>query len=129
MSPNSDIVGIIPGLYGMENSQKVEMGKNWNTTPRRNKTPSWTRAKNGPKNGNPLEIHFRTMFSTCPARGCSPFGFPFFPHFRHLAVFHAIQALHDPKGVVKTAIPRCQPHRTSPMAETSKTPCPSEVIV
>ena len=37
-------------------------------------------------------------FCPCPAEPSFLFGFSFFPHFRVLAVFHAVPARHDPKS-------------------------------
>ena len=41
---------------------------------------------------------FATCFMPCPAGGSFRFGFPYFPHFRLLAVFHAMPARHDPNS-------------------------------
>ena len=62
----------------MENSLGPRMEKKW-------KTPS--------------KIQVFAIFFLCPPGGCFPFGVPFFPHFRLLAVFHAVPARHDPNSL------------------------------
>ena len=56
--------------------------------------------KKWPKNGrimeNSLKNPFFGHFCPFPAWGHFPFRFPFFFHFRFLAVFHAIPARQDP---------------------------------
>ena len=79
-------LGILPGWYGMENSQKPGMEKNGNRNgkrPQPGRGQKWQ--KNGPKmdfwGRFPLFFHFWAIFCHFwprPAWGCFPFRFPFF---------------------------------------------------
>ena len=96
-------LGIMPGLYGMENGQKPEMGK-------KNGKPNGKEASagRGQKMAQNWEFRGSFPFSSIferflailapvhPAGGRFPLVFHVFPHFRLLASFHAITARHDP---------------------------------
>ena len=74
--------------------------------------PKLGRGKNGQKMAQKMDFegvsHYFSIFwpffghfCSCPAWGRFPFRFPFFFHFRLLAVFHAIPARQDPNSSKK----------------------------
>ena len=84
-------------LYGMGKRPKAGNGKKQTKT--KTKRGKWQ------KNGLKMEKKWRKLpqismlchfFAPCPAGGSFPFSFPFFPHFRLLAVFHATPARQEP---------------------------------
>ena len=82
--------GIMPGWHSMENGYKQKRGKKGK--PNGKQPPAGRGPKNVFSREFPFFHHFRASFCPCAAGGSFPFGFPFFPHFQLLAVFHAMQA-------------------------------------
>ena len=74
----------------MENGPKLDRSKNGQKMGQK-----WT--NNGKLPQKSIFCPFFGHFCPCPAWGRFPFRFPFFFHFRLLAVFHAIPARQDPK--------------------------------
>ena len=88
-----------------KNRKRGKKWKNkWKTAPSRTGAKM---AKQWPENGeqmenfleNPFSGNFLAIFDPIQLWGLSSIWFSNFPHFRLLAIFHSIQAPHDPKSV------------------------------